>query len=874
MATEVPGGTPLPEENNENTDNGSYTGENIKILEGLEAVRLRPAMYIGSTGEMGLHHLVYEVVDNSVDEALAGYAKKIEVTIHVDNSVTVVDDGRGIPVDLMTLPTGEKMPAVQVVLTKLHAGGKFDASTYKVSGGLHGVGVSCVNGLSQEFNVEIWRDGHTWEMDFSCGAPTSELRQAGISKRRGTKVHFLPDKSIFTVTEFNYDTLAQRLREMAFLNKGLEITLTDERTADPKTGEARRAEFKYAGGIAEFVKHLNRGKQVLHEKPIVMEAMRDNVEIDIALQYNDSYSETVFSFANNINTVDGGSHLSGFRTSPTRTINAIGQAQGLFKDLKENLSGDDVREGLVAVVSVKLSQPQFEGQTKGKLNSDIAGTVQAFVNERLGMFLEQNPQVAKKIIGKAIEANRAREAARKARDLTRRKGALDGGGLPGKLADCSERNPERCELYLVEGESAGGTAKQGRNRRFQAILPLKGKILNVEKARYDKMLGHEEIRAMITALGCGIGKDDFDATKIRYGKIILMTDADVDGSHIRTLLLTFFFRHMTELIKRDNIYIAQPPLFKIKKGRFEQYIKDEREFVKVMVNRASEGLIVRHGEAASRIEGADLTRFMGILDEYLGFVERVDKRIRNEKLTELLARAELVHRADFASKAESDVPPKLATLHEQLSGLAEEFQFKALGRPVEDEEHHTWSIGFTDAQGAERRVDWTLASSPEFRQMMSKYTLIMEFLEPPFLIEFATKGAAAGTSAADAEETEAEAETATETAEVQAEAKQARRTARLPREPVEKQTARELFAYIVEQGKKDYSVQRYKGLGEMTATQLWETTMDPEHRTLLSVKLEDIAETEAIFTTLMGEDVEARRKFIEDNALDVKNLDI
>ena len=874
MATEVP---PPPGDNGGNGNsgnNGNYTGENIRILEGLEAVRLRPAMYIGSTGEMGLHHLVYEVVDNSVVEALAGYAKKVEVTIHVDNSITVVDDGRGIPVDMMDTPDGKRMPAVQVVLTKLHAGGKFDASNYKVSGGLHGVGVSCVNALSQEFNVEIWRDGHTWEMDFSCGAPTSELRQAGTSKRRGTMVHFLPDKSIFTVTEFNYDTLAQRLREMAFLNKGLEITLTDERTADAKTGEARRAEFKYAGGIAEFVKHLNRGKQVLHEKPIVMEAMRDNVEIDIALQYNDSYSETVFSFANNINTVDGGSHLSGFRTSLTRTINAIGQAQGLFKDLKENLSGDDVREGLVAVVSVKLSQPQFEGQTKGKLNSDIAGTVQAFVNERLGMFLEQNPQVSKKIIGKAIEANRAREAARKARDLTRRKGALDGGGLPGKLADCSERNPERCELYLVEGESAGGTAKQGRNRRFQAILPLKGKILNVEKARYDKMLGHEEIRAMITALGCGIGKDDFDATKIRYGKIILMTDADVDGSHIRTLLLTFFFRHMTDLIKRDNIYIAQPPLFKIKKGRFEQYIKDEREFVKVMVNRASEGMIVRHGEAASRIEGVDLTRFMGILDEYLGFVERVDKRIRNEMLTELLARAEFTHRADFASKAESDVPPKLAKLHEQLSELAEEFQFKALGQPVEDEEHHTWSIGFTDAQGAERRIDWTLASSPEFRQMMSKYTLIKEFLEPPFLIEYATKTAAAETSVADAEGAEGEAEGATETAEVQAEAKQARRTARILREPVEKQTARELFAYIVEQGKKEYSVQRYKGLGEMTATQLWETTMDPEHRTLLQVKLEDLVETNEIFTTLMGEDVEKRRKFIEDNALDVKNLDI
>jgi DNA gyrase subunit B len=852
-------------------DNDSYTGENIRILEGLEAVRLRPAMYIGSTGEMGLHHLVYEVVDNSVDECLAGYATKIEVIIHVDNSVTVTDDGRGIPVDMMPLANGEMMPAVQVVLTKLHAGGKFDASTYKVSGGLHGVGVSCVNALSQEFNVEIWRDGHTWEMDFSCGDPVSELRQAGTSKRRGTKVHFLPDKSIFTATEFNYDTLAQRLREMAFLNKGLEITLTDERTADPKTGNARRAEFRYAGGISEFVKHLNRGKTVLHEKPIVMEAMRDSVEIDIALQYNDSYSETVFSFANNINTVDGGSHLSGFRTSLTRTINAIGQQLGLFKDMKENLSGDDVREGLVAVVSVKLSQPQFEGQTKGKLNSDIAGTVQAFVNERLGMFLEQNPPIAKKIINKAIEASRAREAARKARDLTRRKGALDGGGLPGKLADCSERNPDRCELYLVEGESAGGTAKQGRDRRFQAILPLKGKILNVEKARYDKMLGHEEIRAMITALGCGIGKDDFDATKIRYGKIILMTDADVDGSHIRTLLLTFFFRHMTELIKRDNIYIAQPPLFKIKKGRFEQYIKDEREFVKVMVNRASEGMIVRHGESALRIEGADLTRFMGTLNEYLGFVEKVDKRIRNEKLTEMLARAELSHRADFASQSESDVPPKLAVLHAALIELADEFQCK-VHDPVEDEEHHTWSICFTDSQGATRSIDWVLASSPEFRQMMAKYNLIKEFLEPPFLVEYATKAAAVEVHEEEAEG--AEGEGPEEVAEAKTEVKQSRRPARLSREPVEKQTARELFAYIVEQGKKEYSVQRYKGLGEMSSTQLWETTMDPERRTLLQVKLEDIAETEAIFTTLMGEDVEARRKFIEDNALDVKNLDI
>jgi DNA gyrase subunit B len=870
MAIDAPDEQPLAGGDGDTGDNGNYTGENIRILEGLEAVRLRPAMYIGSTGDLGLHHLVYEVVDNSVDEALAGYAKKIDVIIHVDNSVTVVDDGRGIPVDMMDVGNGETMPAAQVVLTKLHAGGKFDASTYKVSGGLHGVGVSCVNALSEEFEVEIWRpakpgeQSHTYEQSYSKGAPTSKLLQTGNTKRRGTKIHFLPDKTIFTVTEFSYDTLAQRLREMAFLNKGLEITLTDERTADAKTGEARRAEFKYAGGIAEFVKHLNRGKTVLHDKPIVMEAFRDGVEMDIALQYNDSYSDTVFSFANNINTVDGGTHLSGFRTSLTRTINAIGQQLGLFKDLKENLSGDDVREGLVAVISVKLPQPQFEGQTKGKLNSDIAGTVQAFVNERLGGFLEQNPPIAKRIINKAIEAARAREAARKARDLTRRKGALDGGGLPGKLADCSERNPDRCELYLVEGESAGGTAKQGRDRRFQAILPLKGKILNVEKARYDKMLGHEEIRAMITALGCGIGKDDFDATKIRYGKIILMTDADVDGSHIRTLLLTFFFRHMTELIKRDNIYIAQPPLYKIKKGRFEQYIKDDREFVKVMVKRASEGMVVRHGEAASRIEGADLTRFMSTLNEYLGFVEKVDKRIRNEKLTELLARADLTHRADFASKAESEVPTKLAALHAQLTEQADEFQFK-VADPVEDEEHHTWSVCFTDAQGATRCIDWNLASSPEFRQMMAKYTLIKEFLEPPFLIEFATKGAAA--------EAAEEPEEAVE-GEPQADAKQTRRAARIPRDPVEKATARELFTYIVEQGKKDYQVQRYKGLGEMTSTQLWETTMDPERRTLLRVKLEDLAETDAIFTTLMGEDVEARRKFIEDNALDVKNLDI
>src|SRR6202000_2418066 len=661
--------------------NGNYTAEDIKVLEGMEAVRLLPAMYIGSNGEMGLHHLVYEVVDNSVDEALAGHASQIDVTIHIDNSITVVDDGRGIPVDDMLIDE-EKIPAAQVVMTVLHAGGKFDSSNYKVSGGLHGVGVSCVNALSEELDVEVWKDQHTYEQEYAKGIPITKLKQTGTTKKRGTKIHFLPDRSIFTVTEYNFDTLAQRLRELAFLNKGLEISLVDERTTDPKTGEAKRSDFKYAGGIAEFIKHLNRGKQVLQDKPIVMESSRDGVELEIALQYNDSYSESVFSFANNINTVDGGTLLSGFRTALQRTINTAGQQMGLFKDVKENLSGDDVREGLVAVVSVKLPQPQFEGQTKGKPNSDIAGAVQAFVNERLGMFFEQNPPVAKRIINKAIEAARAREAARKARDLTRRKGALDGGGLPGKLADCSERQPDRCELYLVEGESAGGTAKQGRDRRFQAILPLKGKILNVEKARYDKMLGHEEIRAMITALGCGIGKDDFDPTKLRYGKVILMTDADVDGSHIRTLLLTFFFRHMQELIRRGHVYIAQPPLYRIKKGKSQQYINDDREYVKVMIKRASEGMGLRYGTAGKRLEGAALTKFMGQLNDYLGVFEKANKHLRNEEVTELIARAELTHRADFTSATEAnEIPAKIAALYAQLEQRAEEFQIK-LAKPA------------------------------------------------------------------------------------------------------------------------------------------------------------------------------------------------
>src|SRR5712692_2182466 len=716
--------------------NGDYTADSIKVLGGMEAVRKRPAMYIGSTGEMGLHHLVYEVVDNSVDEALAGFATKIEVTIHIDNSVTVIDDGRGIPVDDMEID-GEKVPAAQVVMTKLHAGGKFDSSSYKVSGGLHGVGVSCVNALSEELDLEIWRDGFTWEQTYSKGEPTSKLKKAGVTKKRGTKVHFVPDKTIFTATEYNYDTLAQRLRELAFLNKGLQITLTDERATDSKTGEPKHTEFKYNGGIAEFIKHLNRGKQLLHDKPIYMEAERSGVVMEIGLQYNDGYSESVFSFANNINTVDGGSHLSGVRMALTRTINYAGQQMGLFKDVKENLTGDDVREGLVAVISVKLSQPQFEGQTKGKLNSDIAGIVQAFVNERLGAFFEQNSPIARKIINKAIDAARAREAARKARDLTRRKGALDSGGLPGKLADCSERDPNRCELFLVEGESAGGTAKQGRDRRFQAILPLKGKILNVEKARYDKMLAHEEIRAMITALGTGISKEDFDPTKVRYGKIILMTDADVDGSHIRTLLLTFFFRHMQELIKRGNVFIAQPPLYSIKKGKSLQYIKDDREYVKVLVKRASEGLMVRYGEGAATLEGANLSRFMNVLDEYLKLFEKVDKRVRDERVTELLPKLDLAKRADFEGEKKS-LPKKIEKLERELRKLQKERNFKNVDAKF-DEEHNLWQVSFVNSQGAEHVINWELVSSPECRQLISKYKQIEPYMEPPFVVETLAK---------------------------------------------------------------------------------------------------------------------------------------
>jgi DNA gyrase subunit B len=816
----------MPNDVNQSPNGGDvYDSTSIKVLEGLEAVRLRPAMYIGSTGEMGLHHLVYEVVDNSVDEALAGYATEVSVTIHDDNSVTVIDNGRGIPVDLHE---EEGVSAAQVVMTKLHAGGKFDNKSYKVSGGLHGVGVSCVNALSERLELEIWREGYTWQQEYACGVPKAPLVRAGKAGRKtGTRVTFKPDITILQEIVFNYDTLATRLRQLAFLNKGLKITLTDERVDPEKTSE-----FMYSGGIAEFIKLLNRGKTVLHDKPIHFEADRDlpngagTLTMEVALQYNDGYSENISSFANNINTVDGGTHLTGFRTALTRTINAFGQQQGLFKDVKENLSGDDVREGLTAVVSVKVPQPQFEGQTKGKLNSDIAGYMTQFVNEKLGEYFDKNATVGRKIVGKAIEASRAREAARKARDLTRRKGALESGGMPHKLADCQERDPERCELFLVEGESAGGTAKQGRDRRFQAILPLRGKILNVEKARYDKMLGHEEIRSLITALGTGIGKDDFDATKLRYGKIIIMTDADVDGSHIRTLLLTFFFRHMTELILREHVFIAQPPLYRIKKGRSEKYIKDEKEFTKEIMRRATENLVLEihsngAGPVGGMLEGTELRTFLLSLDEYEQMFHKVDRRLREARAVETLSNIELRvdNKADFQDEA--NMQPVFEALKQ--AGLDPEIR--------RDEEHSAFSVVYHDSTQGERTVGLALAAAPEFRRFRALARSIARFNHPPFVV-----------------------------------VKNERRETQ--------KNWLDLLNFVKIEGKKDASVQRYKGLGEMNSDQLAETTMNPEKRTLLVVRLEDMVKSEEIFSTLMGEDVESRRKFIEENALDVKNLDV
>jgi DNA gyrase subunit B len=788
-----------------------YDATSIKVLGDLEAVRKRPAMYIGSTGEMGLHHLVWEVVDNSVDEALAGFCDEINLVVHEDNSITVTDNGRGVPTDMHAT---EKKPAAEVVMTVLHAGGKFDTDTYKVSGGLHGVGVSVVNALSDWLDLEIWRDGKVFEQSYEKGRPTSKLEVTGKTRKTGTKITFHPDPEIFGEHLYSYDVLAQRLRELAFLNKGLKITLTDERTD-------KSAEFRFTGGIVEFVKHLNRGKQPLHDSPIYMEGKRDTVEMEIALQYNEGYNETIFSFANTINTVDGGTHLSGFRSALTRTINSAASSLGLQKDLKDgvSISGDDVREGLAAVVSVKLPQPQFEGQTKGKLNSDIKGLVEQLVNEKLGEYFEKHTAVARRIISKCTEAARAREAARKARELTRRKSALDSGGLPGKLADCQERDPAHCELFVVEGESAGGSAKQGRDRKYQAILPLKGKILNVEKARYDKMLGHEEIRAIITALGTGIGADEFDASKLRYHKIILMTDADVDGSHIRTLLLTFFFRHMRELIEREHVYIAQPPLYRIKHGKNERYIRNDREFARELLRHASDESAVKPAKG-EKIEGAALTQFLLNVQEYDQVRQRLDRRLRSGRLVDLVMEAGLEKKPDFADK--KAVEKLLKAIQKEDLGWKASLEF--------DEEHSLYQIVLTNGQG-ERKIGWELAATPEYRRLLALSRQLAGLNVPPFTISH--NG-----------------------------------------DRVVKESAPEVLAYILEDAKKGFAITRFKGLGEMNPEQLWETTMNAETRTMLKVRLEDAVAADQIFTTLMGEDVEERRKFIQENALDVVNLDV
>jgi DNA gyrase subunit B len=788
-----------------------YDAKSIKVLGGIEAVRKRPAMYIGSTGEMGLHHLVWEVVDNSVDEALAGYCDEVNIVVHEDNSVTVTDNGRGVPTDMHAT---EKRPAAEVVMTVLHAGGKFDSDTYKVSGGLHGVGVSVVNALADWLHLEIWRDGKVWEQSYERGKPTSKLEVTGKTRKTGTKITFHPDPEIFGEHLYSYDVLAQRLRELAFLNKGLKITLTDERND-------KAAEFRFTGGIVEFVKFMNRGKQPLHDSPIYIEGKRDTVEMEIALQYNQGYNENIFTFANTINTVDGGTHLSGFRSALTRTINSFASSFGMQKDTKNGvtITGDDVREGLAAVVSVKLPQPQFEGQTKGKLNSDIKGLVEQLVNEKLGEYFEKHATVARRIIGKSIEAARGREAARKARELTRRKSALDSGGLPGKLADCQERDPSRCELFIVEGESAGGSAKQGRDRKYQAILPLKGKILNVEKARYDKMLGHEEIRAIITALGTGIGAEEFDATKLRYHKIILMTDADVDGSHIRTLLLTFFFRHMHELIERENIYIAQPPLYRIKHGKSERYIRNDREFARELLRHASDESSVKPAKG-EKMEGGALTQFLLNVQEYEQVRHRVERRLRDARLVDLVAQAGLEKKNDFADK--KAIEKLLKAIEKEKLDFKASLEF--------DEEHSLYQIVLTNGHG-ERHISWELASTPEYRRLLALTRQLAGLNMPPFTISH--NG-----------------------------------------DRVVKENALDVLAYILEDAKRGFAITRFKGLGEMNPAQLWETTMNAETRTLLKVRLEDAVAADQIFTTLMGEDVEERRKFIKENALDVVNLDV
>ena len=830
---------PLVPANGQSAD--EYGADKIKVLEGLEAVRKRPAMYIGSTGPTGLHHLVYEVVDNSIDEALAGFCDEVNVAIHIDNSVTVVDNGRGIPVDMHE--TGKS--AAEVVMTVLHAGGKFENDAYKVSGGLHGVGVSVVNALSETLDLEIWRDGHVYQQSYERGKPTTELQVSGTTKRRGTKIRFKPDSQVFETIEFGFDTLANRLRELAFLNGGVTIMLDDEREEGGKNHR-----FHYDGGIREFVTHLNKNKALVNDVPIYMQGQKDRIDVEIALQWNDGYAEAVYSFANNINTHEGGTHLSGFRSALTRTINAYAAEHNLAKDLKESITGDDIREGLVAVVSVKIPQPQFEGQTKTKLgNTEVKGIVEQIVNDRLGAYLEENPVVAKRTIAKAVDAARAREAARKARDLVRRKGALDSSTLPGKLADCQERDPALSEIYIVEGDSAGGSAKQGRDRRFQAILPIKGKILNVEKARFDKMLSSEEIRTMIAALGCGIGADDFDLAKLRYHRVILMTDADVDGSHIRTLLLTFFYRQMPQLIENGYIYIAQPPLYRAKRGKSETYIKDDRELESYLIKRAAEARRLTVDGSVEEVSGEDLVRLLHRLMTYRKLMHVVERRGHSRDMVEYLLSRDVRDKSFFAERAGLEAFARATSGEHRTVTLAP------------DEEHNLFQLLIEDrSTGYPRRHVMTadFLTTGEYRQLIGGYRDVQAFLRGPYVV--ATSPTAAPPDEEVAEGAAAPAEVPTR--------------ARAREDHVSLATLDAVVDYFIAAGKKGIAINRYKGLGEMNPEQLWQTTMKPEERTLLQVRAEDHAEADLMFTTLMGDQVEPRRKFIEDNALDVKNLDV
>jgi DNA gyrase subunit B len=799
------------EEKDKEEKEETYGAEDIKILKGLSAVRKRPAMYIGSTGPEGLHHLVYEAVDNSVDEALAGYCNNIDVVLHHDGSCSVLDDGRGIP----TGPhpgDADKRTAAEVVLTELHAGGKFESKAYKISGGLHGVGISVVNALSEWLEVEIKQNGQVFHQRFERGKPTGPLTVVGKTKGRGTKVTFKPDPQIFEMTEFSYDVLSQRLREMAFLNKGLKITILDERTD-------KNQEFLYKGGIISFVEHLNKNKTVLHPKPVYIFGEKDGIFAEVALQYNDGYSEAIFTFANNINTREGGTHLIGFKSALTRTANSYATSAGILKGVKESISGDDIREGLTAVISVKIPNPQFEGQTKMKLgNSEVKGIVESIVNDTLSTYFEENPSIARKVIEKAIQAARAREAARKARELTRRKGALEDTGLPGKLADCSEKDPALSELFIVEGDSAGGSAKQGRDRRTQAILPLRGKILNVEKARFDKMLGSEEIRILITALGTSIGADDFDISKIRYHKIVLMTDADVDGAHIRTLLLTFFYRQMPQIIEHGYLYIAQPPLFKVKKGKTEKYIQNEAEMQNMLFELAAEDIVVPL--RGQEIKGKALIPFLKRLSSYEKLMDWYDRRRRDTAVLRVL----LDEAGDKAFLKEQKAMAQL------LEKIKKQVPDASIGEILVDEEHAGFRVEIR-RRNHKLLIDANLFLSPEFREIEAFHGYMKEMGKPPYTIT--TKDG-----------------------------------------PKTMNTTAELYSFVFETARKGLSIQRYKGLGEMNPQQLWETTMDSEKRTLLQVSIEDSVQADEIFTILMGDQVEPRKDFIVKHALEARNIDI